>query len=251
VIDGLFVYDAPRVISAVRSVATYVAVSLYVLIAAPIGMLLAIAFRWKGLLYFLGHTGVRLGLTLSGIKFEVKGAERLPLDRAAVYCSNHQSHIDPPVLFDALHPRMHILYKAEIDRIPVLARAFRLGGFIPVDRRNKEAGMRAIEAAAASLRAGNSFLVFPEGTRSTTDEMLPFKKGAFIMAIKAQAPVVPIVIRGGRDAMHRGSRVIQPVTLTIRVGVPVETTGLDVKDRDALIARVRQQMAALLAAAPV
>src|SRR5262249_31450982 len=121
-------------------------------------MVLAILFRWKGLLYFLGHTGVRLGLALSGIKFEVEGAEHVPLDRAAVYCSNHQSHIDPPVLFHALHPRLHILYKAEIDRIPLLARAFRLGGFIPVNRRNKEAGMRAIDAAAGSLRQGNSFL---------------------------------------------------------------------------------------------
>src|SRR5205814_5115964 len=130
----------------------------------------------------------------------LQGAEHIPAGRAAVYCSNHQSHIDPPVLFHALHPQMHIMYNAEIDRIPLLARAFRLGGFIPVDRRNKEAGMRAIDSAAASLRSGNSFLVFPEGTRSPTDEMLPFKKGAFVMAIKAQAPVVPVAIRGGREA---------------------------------------------------
>jgi 1-acyl-sn-glycerol-3-phosphate acyltransferase len=238
-------------IAAVRSTATYIAVSLYVLIAAPVGMALAILFRWKGLLYILGHGGVRLGLALSGIRFRVGGSEHLPLGRAAVYCSNHQSHIDPPVLFHVLHPRMHILYKAEIDRIPLLARAFRLGGFIPVDRRNKEAGMRAIDAAAASLRAGNSFLVFPEGTRSQSDEMLPFKKGAFIMAIKAQAPVVPVAIRGGRAAMQRGSHLIRPVTLTIRVGEPVETVGLDVKDRDALIATVRQRIAALLSAAAV
>jgi len=238
-------------IAALRSLATYVLVSLYVLIAAPLGMLLALLFRWKGVLYILGHGGVRMGLALSGIKFHVDGAERLPLDRAAVYCSNHQSHIDPPVLYEALHPEMRILYKAEIDRLPILPRAFRLAGFIPVDRKNKEAGMRAIEAAAASLRAGHSFLVFPEGTRSPTDEMLPFKKGVFVMAIKGQAPVVPIAIKGGRDAMKRGSRVIQPVTISIRVGEPVETAGLDVKDRDAVIATVRGRIAQLLSEAPV
>lgn len=230
-----------------RSLATYVLVSLYVLVAAPLGMILALLLRWKGLLYILGHGGVRMGLALSGIKFHVDGAEHMPLDRAAVYCSNHQSHIDPPVLYEALHPEMRILYKAEIDRLPILPRAFRLAGFIPVDRKNKEAGMRAIEAAAASIRAGNSFLVFPEGTRSPTDDMLPFKKGAFIMAIKAQAPIVPIAIKGGRDAMRRGSHVIQPVTITIRVGEPVETAGLDVKDRDAVIATVRGRIAQLLA----
>ena len=214
-------------------------------------MIVALLLRWKGLLYILGHGGVRMGLALSGIKFHVDGAEHMPLDRAAVYCSNHQSHIDPPVLYEALHPEMRILYKAEIDRLPILPRAFRLAGFIPVDRKNKEAGMRAIEAAAASIRAGSSFLVFPEGTRSPTDDMLPFKKGAFIMAIKAQAPIVPIAIKGGRDAMRRGSRVIQPVTITIRVGEPVETAGLDVKDRDAVIATVRSRIAQLLAGTAV
>jgi 1-acyl-sn-glycerol-3-phosphate acyltransferase len=239
------------VIAVLRSFATYILVSLYVLVAAPIGMLLALVLRWKGLLYILGHGGVRMGFALAGIRYRVEGVENMPLNRAAVYCSNHQSHIDPPLLYEALHPEMHILYKAEIDRLPLLPRAFRLAGFIPVDRKNKEAGMRAIEAAAQSLRAGNSFLVFPEGTRSPNDEMLPFKKGAFIMAIKAQAPIVPVAIKGGRDAMQRGSRVIRPVTVTVRVGEPVETAGLAVKDRDAVIATVRSRITALLAEAPV
>ncbi|PYR25740.1 MAG: hypothetical protein DMF98_11205 [Acidobacteria bacterium] len=165
-------------IPAVRSIATYVGVSLYVLIVAPPGMLLAILFGWKDVLYVLGHVGVRLGLALSGIRVRVAGAQNVPHDRAAVFCSNHQSNVDPPILFDALHPRMHILYKAEIDAIPILARSFRLGGFIPIDRRNKEAALRAIETGAASIRTGNSFLIFPEGTRSRTADLLPFKKGA-------------------------------------------------------------------------
>jgi 1-acyl-sn-glycerol-3-phosphate acyltransferase len=238
-------------IAPLRSVATYLAVSLYVLIVAPPGMLLAILFRWKDLLYVLGHLGVRLGVSLSGIRVRVAGSGNVPRDRAAVFCSNHQSNVDPPVLFDVLHPRMHILYKAEIDAIPILARAFRCGGFIPIDRRNKEAAMRSIEAGAASLRAGNSFLIFPEGTRSRTAEMLPFKKGGFIMAIKAGAPVVPVAVQGGRDAMHKGSSIIRPATVSIRVGEPLETAGLTVQDRDALIVRTRQRIEAMLAEGPV
>jgi 1-acyl-sn-glycerol-3-phosphate acyltransferase len=227
------------IISAIRTVATYVAVSLYVLVAAPIGMLLAILLQWKSLLYVLGHIGVRLALLTSGITFRVHGRERLPLDRAAVYCSNHQSNVDPPVLFEALHPRMHILYKHEIDQIPLLARAFRLGGFIPVDRRNREASLRSIENGARSIQAGNSFLIFPEGTRSRTDELLPFKKGGIHMAILAQAPIVPIAIRGGRAAMQRGSWLIRPVVIDIAVGLPVETVGMSGDDRDRLITIVR------------
>jgi 1-acyl-sn-glycerol-3-phosphate acyltransferase len=238
-------------IAAVRSAATYFFVSLYVLITGPIGMLLSTVFRWKGVLYAFGHGGVRLGLALTGIRFRVAGREHLPLDRAAVYCANHQSNVDPPVLFDALHPRMHILYKHEIDQIPILARAFRLGGFIPVDRRNKEGAMRSIKAGAASIRAGNSFLIFPEGTRSKTDHLLPFKKGGFVMAIRAGAPIVPVAIQGGRFAMRRGSWIIRPVTVSIRVGAPIETAGVDLDDRDELIVRVRREIEALLAQGPI
>src|ERR1700756_597649 len=101
------------IIAALRSLATYLAVSLYVLVAAPLGMLLAIVFGWKNILYIFGHLGVRLALLLSGIRYEVAGKQHVPLDRAAVYCANHQSNVDPPILFDALHPRTHILYKHE------------------------------------------------------------------------------------------------------------------------------------------
>jgi 1-acyl-sn-glycerol-3-phosphate acyltransferase len=239
------------IIAAVRSFITYVAISIYVFITGIVGMLLATLFGWTSILYIFGHGGVRLGLALSGIRYRVAGAELLPLDRAAVYCANHQSNVDPPLLFTALHPRMHILYKAEIEQIPILARAFRMGGFIPVDRRNKEAAMRAIEAGAASMRHGNSFLIFPEGTRSKTEDLLPFKKGGFIMAIKAGAPIVPVAVQGGRAAMRRGSRIIRPVTISIRVGAPIPTAGLDLKERDALIARVRDRIADLIALGPV
>jgi len=239
------------VLAPLRTVLTYILTSLYILIVGPIGLLIVIPFRWKGLLYELGHAGVALALGSAGIRYRVVGREHIPRGRAVVFCANHQSNVDPPVLFQCLNRRLHILYKAGLRKIPVLGRALEAGGFVAVHRDNRERAFQSIEVAAASVRSGNSFLIFPEGTRSRTDELLPFKKGGFRMAIKAGAPVVPVAISGGRSAMVRGSFIIRPVTLTIRIGRAVETAGVDVEARDALIERVRHEIATLLALGPL
>lgn len=236
-------------IAALRSLAAYVAVGLYIVIVGPPFVLLALALGNPAILYRVGHLGVRLGLALSGITYTVHGAENIQRQRAAVYAVNHASNVEPPILFDALRelfPRLRILYKAELRSLPILTRAFDLAGFVPLERGNRDQSLPAIERAAQALREGNSFLIFPEGTRSRTGELLPFKKGGFIMAVKGQTPVVPVAISGARSAMRKGSPIINPVAVRVSFGSPVETAGLTLEDRDVLIASVRGQVEAML-----
>jgi 1-acyl-sn-glycerol-3-phosphate acyltransferase len=230
-----------------RSLVTYVATGIYILVVGPFGLLVAVPFKAKNLLYRLGHGGVALALALAGIRYRVIGREHVPVGRAVVFCANHESNVDPPVLFRALHPRLHILYKAELRKLPVLGRVLEVGGFVAVQRENRDAAFASIEQAAQSVRDGNSFLIFPEGTRSKTDQLLPFKKGGFVMALGAQAPIVPVAISGGRAAMRKGSAFIRPVSVTVKIGEPVETAGRTTDDRDVIIATVRSRIEALLA----
>jgi 1-acyl-sn-glycerol-3-phosphate acyltransferase len=230
---------------ALRSIVTYVVILVYIAVAGPAGLVIALVFRWKRGLYALGHFGAWLALKLAGIRYRVAGRGNVP-PAAVVFCSNHESNVDPPVLFHVLHPQLHILYKAELHRFPIMGTVFDVGGFVPIDRGDRDKALGSISRGAASLRAGNSFLIFPEGTRSRTGELLPFKKGGFIMAIEAQAPVVPVAIQGARAAMRKGSAFVHPVRVTVRIGQPIPTAGMTSADRDRLIQEVRREVQNLL-----
>ena len=247
---GCFLKLSRATVAVVRSLSAYVSVSAWVVIFAPIGIVLAIVFNRPGLLYALGRGGARLGLMLAGINFTVRNAHRVQRNRGVVYCANHSSNLEPPIIFMALagvHPKLMALYKAELRSVlPLLRNAFDVAGFVPIERQNREQSEHALDGAVQKLVQGGSFLVFPEGTRSRTGHLLPFKKGSFIMAIKAQVPIVPVAIRGASTAMRRGSPVIWPVTVQVTIGEPIETRGLDLDDRDHLIQKTRDALEASL-----
>lgn len=237
----------PVVVAALRTAAAAAAVSAYVLLAAPPALFWTAVSRDPRFMYQAGRFGVWMGFRLAGIRLRVVGREHLT--DGAVYACNHASNIEPPAVFLALaplFPRVRVLYKAEMRKLPVLVWVFDAAGFVPVERANRGQSWPAVERAAAALASGHSFMVFPEGTRSRTGTLLPFKKGGFVMALRAGAPVVPVAVSGAREAMRKGSPLIYPVTVTVELAPPVPTRGYSVDDRDAIIEQVRAVIAGRL-----
>src|SRR5689334_17389625 len=149
-------------------------------------------------------------IELLGIDLIATGAERVPPGRAYVYMSNHQSHLDIPMLYATLpSPTIRMLGKKELFQIPLWGRGLRAAEFIEVDRSNHARAVRSIEHAAELIRDGVSIYLAPEGTRSRDGRIGKLKKGGFHLAKETHTPIVPVAIRGTIDILPRGSRVMQ------------------------------------------
>jgi 1-acyl-sn-glycerol-3-phosphate acyltransferase len=192
-------------------------------------------------IYWVARTGVRLALGLSGVRVRQIHPEYATEHPTAVFVCNHVSNIDPPALFMVL-PRIAVILKRELRRIPLLGYVMEIGGFIYVDRQARGSRREALEKAVATLEGGVSLLVFPEGTRSPDGRLLPFRPGPFSIAIEARKPIVPVTVHGTRELMPKGKGTIRPGTITLRFHPPVLTAGLTTAGRNELMERVRAVM---------
>jgi 1-acyl-sn-glycerol-3-phosphate acyltransferase len=218
----------------------------YTAAAAVIGLAFAAVTGSVNLLYRLGHAGVRLTLFLAGTRIALEGLQNLGDAQNTVVISNHVSHLDAPVLFEALGTDFKAIVKKEIFSWPFLGPVLRRAGFVAVNRRDRIQSGQALSHAAKSLRAGACFLVFPEGTRSRTGELGSFKKGGFVIGIEAGSRIVPVVVQGGRELMPAGGFRIRSGTVRVRVLDPVDAAGYSYADRDRLVADVHARIAAAL-----
>jgi len=173
----------------------------------------------------------------------VEGAENADPSRQYVIIANHQSQMDIPVLYHTIPVPMRMAAKHQLFRIPFFGYFLRHGGFIPVYRGDKSAAIKSLAQAKALFGKGLSVFIAPEGTRSKTGEFLPFKKGAFVMAIEHQKPILPIVLIGTRDVVKRGSLKVYPeFPVRVKILPPIPVEGLTYSDRDQLISRAWQTM---------
>jgi len=185
---------------------------------------------------------------LLDIRLDARGAEQVPPGRAYVYMSNHQSHLDIPVLYATLpSPTIRMLAKKELFQIPLWGRGLRAAEFVEVDRSNHERAVRSIEQAAALVRDGVSIYLAPEGTRSRDGRIGALKKGGFHLALGTGAPIVPVAVSGTIDILPRGGKVMQSGrAVRVRIGAPISVSGRDLEGlmqevRDFLVQNVEKR----------
>lgn len=175
----------------------------------------------------------------TGIAVVVEGRDRLEPSEPKVYIANHASQIDIWALLAELPGTVRFIYKKGMDWIPLMGMAMRAARHIPIKRQLKSAAFAAYDEAAEYIRAGSSAVVFAEGTRSRDGRLLPFKKGPFVLAIAAQAPVVPVLCQGTFELMPRGSWSPKRGTVVLKIGAEIPTRGLTYDDRATLAERTR------------
>jgi 1-acyl-sn-glycerol-3-phosphate acyltransferase len=178
------------------------------------------------------------------IELDVSGLEHAPPDEAFVVMSNHRSHYDIPVLFQALRPRrLRMVAKAELFRVPIWAGAMRAAGFVEVNRSNRIAAVRSLERAREAIRGGTSIWIAPEGTRGSGGELGVFKKGGFHLASGAEARILPVAVLGTERILPAGgTRVADGQRVVVRVQAPVDAREYPDSNFKHLMAAVRQRI---------
>ena len=214
--------------------------------AAFIAGLLRLPNRRGGVYDWAGTDWARDILSAAGTPVIAEGLEQIPRDRPVLFASNHSSMFDIWALFATLPGSVRFVAKKELFRIPLLGGAMRAAGHIPIDREARKRAFEAYDEAARLIRKGTSSpVVFPEGTRSRTGELLPFKNAPFALAIAAQVPIVPVYVHHTFEILPKGAWRLRPRPIKLLVGPPISTAGLNADDRERLRNEVRAAMVAL------
>ncbi|MBI4521532.1 MAG: 1-acyl-sn-glycerol-3-phosphate acyltransferase [Gemmatimonadetes bacterium] len=189
-------------------------------------------------------------LRLSSTEVTVEGLEHLHPDRAQVLICNHESWYDIFAFATMIPGPFRFLAKKELEGFPVFGRAARACGHVFVDRGDHAAAMESMAVVGERFRReGGTVVILPEGTRTRTGELLPFKKGAFVLAIQARVPIVPAGVAGSRAVLPKGGFQVRPGPIRIVIGEPIDTDGLTMGDRDRLLYLCRQRVTELRARA--
>jgi 1-acyl-sn-glycerol-3-phosphate acyltransferase len=219
--------------------------ALYILIAGPPLLLYTFFTKHIELLYWSGVKGVMFFVKCVGVRVQVKGIERIPTS-TCIFAANHTSSADAPAIVGAIPRRIAILLKRSLFDWPIVGQAFQLAHFIPVDRFNRDSAIESVEKAIEAIRNGQSFLIYPEGTRSPDGRLQNFKKGIAAMAIKSGVPIVPVACSGAHRVMGKKKLSIKPGHILVEFLDPIDSTKFSFEEREALLQELHDHLAAAL-----
>jgi len=217
--------------------------SLYIIAVGIPLLIYTVISKNPDALYWAGVRGVMFFVRAVGVRVRIVGTERIP-SGTCLFIANHTSTVDAPAVVAAIPRRIAILLKQSLFRYPIVGQAFRLAHFIPVDRSKQESAIASLEKAIEAMRGGQSFLIYPEGTRSPDGRLQEFKKGAVVMAIKAGAPIVPIACSGAHRIMRKRSLEIHPGEILVEFLAPIDASQYTFEEREQLNAAVHDALAA-------
>ena len=221
------------------------------LIADPAIILSTIGFSCGSvLLSFFDSTGripatvaglwAKFLLFASGVQVNVEGLQNIDPNGSYIFMANHTSYIDTPVVLANISVQFRFLAKRGLFQIPFLGTHLSRAGHIPVPREDPRAAVKTLQLAAETVQQKKiSLLIFPEGGRTSDGLLAPFKEGGAYIAIRAGAPVVPLVLIGGRHVLPYGGGIVKSGKITMRILPPIETVGMSLKERGTLTEKVR------------
>jgi 1-acyl-sn-glycerol-3-phosphate acyltransferase len=189
----------------------------------------------------------RLIVRGAGIDLRAEGIERIDRSKRYILIANHHSYFDIPCIFAAIPQPIRFMAKKSLFSIPIFGWALGRAGFIPIDRKNRRTAVKSFDLAVERIRRGNTIVIFPEEGRSREVAMRPFQRGAFLLAIRSELPILPLAIDGTYEVLRVGAKRITPGIVTIRVGTEIATAGVSVRAKDSLSEQSRGQIETLLA----
>src|SRR5215475_10157708 len=226
-----------------RTLFVAIFLSLYIIVVGIPLLIYTVLVKNPDALYWAGARGTMLFVRAVGVRVQVKGRERIP-PGTCLFVANHTSSADAPAVVNAIPRRIAILLKKSLFRWPIVGQAFQLARFIPVERSKHESAIASLEKAIEAMRQGQSFLIYPEGTRSPDGRLQEFKKGAVVMAIKAGVPIVPVACSGAHRVMEKRSLVIHPGEILVEFLDPIDSSRYSFDERETLNQVVHDAMAA-------
>ncbi len=226
-----------------RSYITFVGIIIYTAVVATLAIIIGLFDPTGNIVFFISRIWAWLILKTAGIKVDIEGFDKLDKNRSYIFMSNHISHIDTAAIVVKSPLELRFFAKKELLKIPVFGLAVYLGRHVIINRKNIILARKSIEQARRRmLKYGFSIILFPEGTRSTTGKIGPFKKGGFVLAIESGFSIVPIGIKGSFEILPSHSLLVKSGTIRVKIGKPIQVDQYNMDNKEVLIDRVKAEI---------